>query len=120
TLTNVSPSAGSLISVTLNSSTVKYTVPGDSSLSSVTAGLAAALNNASNSTRIAVFPTGDRLELQSLDLATTGTNVVFSATASPGTASAPTVWVTPAQPVFLDSAANGYYGVTVSNSVVQG
>ena len=120
TLTNIPPSTSNLLSVTLNGSTVQYTVPPDSTLSSVTASLAAALNIESNSTKVAVFPTGDRLELESLDLATPGSNVLLSASASAGAASLQTVLLTPARPDFLDTMATGYHGLTVSNFMVQG
>lgn len=120
TLTNIPPSAGSLLSVGINGAVVQYSVPQASSLSSVASGLAAALNAQSNSTRVVAYSAGDRLELQSLDLKTPGTNVLLSATASAGGGSLQTVFLTPAQPFFLESIATGYHGLTVTNSTQAG
>ena len=53
-------------------------------------------------------PAGDRLELQSLDVANPGSNVTLSASTAIGTAAQLTTWLTSARPTFLDTAATGY------------
>lgn len=116
TLTNFPAFASNMISVTLNGIKIQYPVPAGATLASVTAGLGAALNQQSNVTRVAVFPTGDRLELQSLDLLTPGTNVLLSV----GANSPDTLVLAPARPQFLDSIATGAHGITISNAPVQG
>jgi len=119
TVTNLPPSVGNLLSVTLNGATLQYTVTGGATLGSVAADLAGVLNNQSNATKVAATPIGDRLELQSLDLSTPGSNVVLSASATAGTSPTATT-VTPARTEFIDSMAAGYLGLTVSNVTVQG
>ena len=120
TLTNIPPAAGNLLSVTVNGTTVQYPVPDGASLGSVAAGLAGALNNQSNSTRVAAASVGDRLKLQSMDLSAPGSNVLLSAGASAGASSTQTTTLTVARPEFADTEATGYLGLTVSNSAVQG
>ena len=67
TLTNLPPRPGNLIKVTVNGYPIGYTVPINATIASVTSGLAALLNNASNSSATKVNATahGDRIELQS-------------------------------------------------------
>jgi uncharacterized protein (TIGR03790 family) len=121
TLTNIPPATGDLLSVTLNGSTVQYIVPDGATLASVAAGLAGALNNESNTTKVAAIAAGDRLELQSLDLSTPGSNVLLSASAAAGSSSTPTTTLSPARQEFTDTVAAGYLGlaVSVSNSTAQ-
>ena len=66
-LTNLSPAPGNLLTVTLNGYPITYSVPTNSTLSTVAAGLAAAINApaATNATKIGAFVHGDRIELQS-------------------------------------------------------
>jgi uncharacterized protein (TIGR03790 family) len=120
TLTNIPPATGNVLSVTLNGATVQYTVLDGATLAAVAAGLAGALNNESNTTKLAAIAAGDRLELQSLDLSTPGSNVLLSARTAAGTSSITSSVLTPARPEFIDSMAAGYLGLTVSNSPAQG
>ena len=120
TVTNLLPSAGNVLSVTLNGFTVNYTVPTNATVASVVTGLAAALNAQTNSTRVQACPVGDRLELQSLDVAVPGSNVTLSASAALGSAAQLTTWLTPARPTFLDTTATGYLGMLVSNTPAVG
>jgi uncharacterized protein (TIGR03790 family) len=68
TLTNIPPTPGNVLTVTVNGFPVTYTVPTNASLSSVAAGLAAALNDPANTnlTHAAASVHGDRLELRLL------------------------------------------------------
>jgi len=120
TITNLPPSASNVLSVTLNGSTVNYTVPTNATVASVTTGLAAALNAQTNSTRVLVYPVGDRLELQSLDVTAPGSNVTSTASVAIGSASRMATLLTPARPNFLDTPATGYLGILASNTPIVG
>jgi len=111
TLTNLPPSAGNALSVTLNGFTVNYTVPTNATVASAVAGLAAALNAETNFTGVQAWPVGDRIELQALDVAGPGSNVTLSADSAIGSADRLTTWLAPARPTFLDATATGYLGV---------
>jgi uncharacterized protein (TIGR03790 family) len=120
TVTNLLPSAGNVLSVTLNGFTVNYTVPTNATVAAVAAGLAAAADAQIDSTHVLAYVAGDRLEFQSLDVAVPGSNVTLSASAAVGSAGHVTTLPTPAQPAFLDTAATGYLSVLASNSPVVG
>ena len=94
-MTNLLPSAGNVLSATLNGFTVNYTVPTNATVASVATGLAAALNAQTNSTRVQAYAVGDRLELQSLDVTVPGSNVTLSASAALGSAAQLTTLLTP-------------------------
>ena len=111
TITNLPPSTGNALSVTLNSTLINYTVPANATVASVVTGLAAAVNARTSTTHVQAYPTGDRLEFQSLDESVPGGNVTLSASASKGTAAQLTTLLTPTRPTFLDTAATGYLGV---------
>ncbi|PWU14751.1 MAG: hypothetical protein C5B50_16650 [Verrucomicrobia bacterium] len=68
TVTNLAPSAGNQLTVTLSGYPVSYTVPANTSLTSICTGLVAAINvpAVTNLTRIKAFAHGDRVELHSL------------------------------------------------------
>ena len=120
TLTNLLPTAGNRVMSILNGVGVSYTVPPNATVASVTAGLAAALNSRTNSTRVAAYPVGDRIELQSLDANTPGSAVGLSATAAPGPSGTATTLLSAMRPAFLDSTATGFRGLFVSNAPVVG
>ncbi|HOX57756.1 MAG TPA: TIGR03790 family protein [Candidatus Paceibacterota bacterium] len=120
TVTNLLPTEGNVASVTLNGVTVNYAVPVNATVASVVTGLAAELNAQTNATRVWAYPTGDRLELQSLDVTVPGSNVTLSASASLGSAAQLTTQLAPARPTFLDTPATGYLGILASNTLVVG
>jgi uncharacterized protein (TIGR03790 family) len=120
TVTNLLPAASNVLSATLNGFTVNYTVPTNATVASVVTGLAASLNAQTNSTRVQAAAVGDRLELQSLDLAVPGNNVTLNANATPGSAAQLTTLLTSARPTSLDSTVTGYLGVLASNTPVVG
>jgi hypothetical protein len=116
TLTNLPPTPGNVVSATVNGRTASHTVQTNDTLATVAAGLAAALNRQTNLTFVQAFPVGDRIELQSLALATPGSNVTVTAAATAGSASGLTTHLTAARPVFLDTVATGYQAVTIYNT----
>ena len=120
TITNLLPTEGNVLSVTLNRSLLRYTVPANATVGSVVTGLAAALNVRSNTTKVQAYPMGDRLELQSLNALVPGGGVTLSASATIGTAAQFTTLLTRAQPTCLDTAATGYLGILASNAPVVG
>ncbi len=66
TLTNLVPSPGNLLTVTLNGYPITYTVPTNSTLNTVAAALTALINAATNATQVKATAYGDRIELQSI------------------------------------------------------
>lgn len=120
TMTNLPPSAGNELSVTLNGFTVNYSVAANATVASAAAGLALALNAQTNGTRVAAQAYGDRLELKSLDLTNPGGNVLIQASAAAGSAPELTTALTAARPAFLDTIATGYHYLFVSNSPAVG
>ena len=119
-VTNLLPSTGNLLSATLNGFKVSYTVPANATVASVATGLAATLNAQTDSTRVQAYAVGDRLELQSLDVAAPGSNVTLSADAALGSAADLTTLLSPARATFLDPTATGYLSVLASNTPVVG
>jgi hypothetical protein len=120
TLTNLPPTAGNIISATLNGNTINYTVPTNATLANAATGLANALNSQAYLTQVQAFPVGDRIELQSLATYVSGGNVTLSASAVVGSASNLTTKLAAARPVFLDTVATGYQVVTIYNSPIVG
>jgi uncharacterized protein (TIGR03790 family) len=117
TMTNLPPTMGNSVTVTLNNFPTVYSVPPNATVASVVTGLASALNANSNSTSVIAFPTGDRIELDSTSVAALGSIV----TGSVHTTGSPlTTWATLARPGFLDSAAKGYLGVQAQNAPAVG
>ena len=66
TLTNLSPAAGNLLTVSLNGYPITYTVPTNATLSTVAGGMAAQINAVTNSTEITATAYGDRIQLESI------------------------------------------------------
>jgi uncharacterized protein (TIGR03790 family) len=120
TMTNLPPAPGNVLSATLNGSTINYIVPTNATLATAAAGLANALNLQSNLTQVLAFPVGDRIELQSLNVAVPGSNVTASTSTAIGSAANLTTRLTAARPVFLDSVATGYQVVTIWNAPIVG
>jgi uncharacterized protein (TIGR03790 family) len=116
TVTNLPPAAGNVLTILLNGVAVNYEVPGNATIASVVSGLTAELNAQTNLTRVLAYATGDRIELDSLDPATPGSNITVSTSVSQGAASSPTTWITPARSNFLDTVAIGYRVVSIMNA----
>ena len=115
TLTNLPPSPGNILSVTIGGVTATYTVAGGDSLGSAAIGLASAITAQSNATQVVAYPVGDRLLLQSSNVAVPGSLIPVQAGAAIGSAAALTSFATSVQPAFLDSTAYGYHLVQASN-----
>ncbi len=66
TLTDIAPSAGNVVTLTINGYALNYTVPTNATVGSVAAGLAALVNSPANpnSSNIAAYVYGDRIELR--------------------------------------------------------
>jgi uncharacterized protein (TIGR03790 family) len=109
TLTNVVPAPGNILQVNLNGHAVNYTVPAGATLASIVNDLTSELNlpAQTNTTRIQALAHGDRIELQSTDLATLGEQISVSALSSPGAAPTLTTYLVPGNPEFLDTIASG-------------
>jgi uncharacterized protein (TIGR03790 family) len=120
TVTNLVPAPGNVLSVSLNGSNILFAVPPDATLRSVTSGLADALNAQSNSTRVVAFAMADRIELEGLDVATRGSNLPVTVSASVGTSERLSTLPIAARPAFLDTTATGYIVLTVTNTTVPG
>jgi len=115
TLTNLPPSPGNILSVTIGGATASYTVAGGDSLASAALGLASALAAQENATGVQADAVGDRLLLRSTNVAAPGSQITLRAGAVIGSAPALTSFATTAQPTFLDSTAYGYHLVQASN-----
>lgn len=120
TMTNLPPAAGNILTATINSHAINYTVPANATLATAAAGLAGALNAQSNLTQVLAFSVGDRIELQSLAITVSGSNVTVTASSAIGSASNLTTRLTSARPVFLDTIATGYQVVTIYNAPMVG
>jgi uncharacterized protein (TIGR03790 family) len=116
TITNLPPSAGNILSVTIGGITANYTVASGDSLGSAAFGLASVLTAQENVTGVQAEAVGDRLVLRSQNVATPGSDISLQAGAAIGSASALTSFVTAAQPTFLDSTAYGYHLVQAVNN----
>src|ERR1017187_5294602 len=115
TLTNIPPRANNILTVTIRGHAMPYTVPASATLLSATAGLTALLNGTSNTnaTKVQAFAHGDRVELHSFDLTTTGSQIPVSAASSAGSASALTTFIAASRTNFLDTIAFGVRPFTV-------
>ena len=116
TMTNVPPTPGNSLSVTLNGDTLDYTVQTNDTLASAAEGLAEELNLQTNETQVVAYPVGDRIELQSQAIYVPGSNVTVSASAGPGSAASQATLLTAARPGFLDTIATGYHYILVQNN----
>jgi uncharacterized protein (TIGR03790 family) len=116
TLTNVLPSGGNFLRATLKNVTISYQVASGDTIQSAARGLAAAINRESNRTDVQASTFGDRLLLTGLTSTKTGASLSLSATASAGTAPGQTTWLRSVRATFLDSPAQGYATVTISNT----
>ena len=114
------PAPGNILSVTVGGITAGYTVASGDSLGSAAIGLASALTAQENSTGVQACRMGDRLLLQSQNVAMPGSQIPLQAGAAIGSAAALTSFATSAQPAFLDSTAYGYHLVQAANNPIVG
>lgn len=116
TITNLPPTSGNTIHVTVKSSSVVYQIPAGATVTSAAEGLAAALNQQQSLSGVQAKPIGDRLLLTGLDPARTGVSLPLSATSSAGSAAGLTTWVRAPRNTFMDSPARGQVTASVSNT----
>lgn len=119
-MADLPPAAGNELAVTLNGIPFNYTVPTNATVASVAADLAAGLNGLTNLTHVQAWAVGDRLELQSLEVAQPGGAVTLSASTAAGSAAQLTTWLTPARDTFLDTTATGGLSLLASNTPLAG
>lgn len=118
TITNVPPQSGNTLTVLLNGQTINYTVPSNATVSSVAAGLAAALNDPTNvnATKVSATAYGDRIELQGNDRSQRGSQVSLSVSNSIGSGAALTTFLAATGTNLLDTVAFGIRNYNVSNA----
>jgi uncharacterized protein (TIGR03790 family) len=114
TLTNLPPSPGNVLSVTINGVTGSYTLANGDSLASAAIGLASALTQ--TNAIVQADAVGDRLVLRLQNVATLGSQISVQAGSAIGAASVLTSFATAAMPTFLDSTAFGYHLVQATNN----
>ncbi len=122
TVTNVAPRQNNILYTTLNGFTATYSIPAAATIKSVTSGLVSQLNSVSyaNSTKVLAIAHGDRIELQSLDLNTPGSNVTVTVSNFIGSAALLTTHLTASRTNFLDTPAAGLRQFAVAGLVVVG
>lgn len=120
TLTNIPPGRSNVLTVTLNGQPTNYLVPLNASLTTIASDLTTRLNatSYSNATKVAAFPHGDRIELQSLNPALNGSQVSLSVSNSVGAGSALTTRLAATGPQFLDTTAFGIRQFQVGNGII--
>lgn len=119
-ITNLPPTAGNLVSVTLNGQTANYPVPANATLQSVASDLADLLSASSNQSGVTARAIGDRIELHSLDFTTPGGAIPVATASFAGTGAALTTFVTASRTNFLDSIAFAATQLAVSNAPLAG
>ncbi len=117
TLTNIVPAQNNVLTVNVNEYAMDYTVPSGATLQSVANGLAAVLNQPSNTNAVATAH-GDRIELQFTNPGTVGRQVPVAVSNSIGTAGVLTTFITANRTNFLDSPAVGRRNFVVTNTPV--
>jgi uncharacterized protein (TIGR03790 family) len=112
TLTNIPPSAGNQLFVTLNGCSTNYLIPTNATIESVASGLADVLNQPAYAAQTLVQATasGDRIVLQGADINTPGAQIPAGVSNAVGSASALTTFVVASATHFLDTIAYGFYG----------
>ena len=122
TITNFWPRTNNILYVTLNGFPTNYTIPANATLKSIASNIVLRLNTTaySNSTKIAAFPHGNRIELQNLNSAKTGTNISLTVSNSIGTASLLGTYIGASGTNFLDTTALGLRNFAITNNVGNG
>jgi uncharacterized protein (TIGR03790 family) len=118
TLTNIAPRFNNVLNVTINGRSMNYTVLAGESIKTVTTGLTALLNQIANTnaTRVQAIAHGDRIELQSFDIAKAGSQIPITTGSSIGSAAALTTFVSASGSNFLDTSAFGIRSYLITNS----
>lgn len=121
-VSNIPPRFNNIVYVTLNGSQTNYPIPVGATIRSVVSNLVLRLNATaySNATKVVAFAHGDRIELQSMNLNLSGSNVVVTTSNYIGTASLLTTYVTASRSNFIDTPALGLREFAVVGEVVLG
>jgi uncharacterized protein (TIGR03790 family) len=106
TVTNLPPSPGNILSVTIGGVASKYTVAHGDTLASAAIGLASVINSVTNQTGVNAVAVGDRLVLRSQLLSSLGTTISAQAGQTIGSAAALTTFAAAALPSFLDNPSS--------------
>ncbi len=119
-VTNLAPLQNNILYATINGNTTSYTVPAGATIKSVVAGLVSQLNTFaySNSTKVAAFAHGDRIELQSLNLNAPGSNVTVTVSNHASGGGLLQTYLTSSRTNFLDTPAVGLRQFIVAGEVV--
>ncbi len=122
TITNIPPRTNNVLYVTLNGVTTNFTIPANQTIKAVTSNLTARLNaNAfASQTKVVASARGDRIELQSTNIAVKGVNLTTTTSNYIGTAAVRATYVSAARTNFLDTHAFGIRNFVVTNSPVNG
>jgi len=122
TLTNTPPRTNNIVYVTVNGFPTNYVVPAGATIKSVASNLTVRLGTTpyTNSTKVAAFAHGDRIELQSLDRTKAGGQVSLSVSNSIGTGTALTTFLRASGTNFLDTVAYGIRGFQITGDPVNG
>lgn len=121
TVSNIPPQLNNVVFALIsNTVMVSYTVPANATVQSVANGFAAQFNAVSNTTKIAAFAHGDRIELQNLNRNASGSNIVITAGSNPGASGVRTTFVTASRTNFVDTPAAGLREFAVLGQVVIG
>jgi uncharacterized protein (TIGR03790 family) len=119
TLTNIAPYQNNQLYVVINGCSTNYSVAANATIESVASDLTALLNSPgfTNITKVRAFAHGDRIELQSSDLNTPGSQIPVTASNSIGTATELTAFISAISSNFLDTIACGVQNYVVTNAV---
>ena len=117
TVTNIAPTSGDMLHVTLNGFATNYTVPPGADIGSVASNLVNILNGVTyqSATKVLAILHGDRIELQSTDPTKTGAQVSVSVS-STNLSGAASTFIHANCSTFLDSIAPGYKSYELSGT----
>jgi len=122
TLTNVAPASNNKLFVTINGFTTNYTVPPAATLFSIASNLTAIFNGSSyaDATKVSAFAHGDRIELQSMNIAKPGSQIPISVSNSIGASSILNTSIAASRTNFLDTIAYGIKSFLVESNPTNG
>ncbi len=116
TITNIAPGQSNVLSVNINGGSTNFVVGSPATIASVTASLTEALNSVSNSSKVAAFAHGDRVELRAMDRTKLGASMPLSVSASPGGGAGLTTFLHASDASLLDSSALGRRNLVIETS----
>jgi uncharacterized protein (TIGR03790 family) len=107
TVTNIPPRQNNLLNFTIGGQPMSYLVPASATIKSVASGLTTLVNTYASTTKVIAIAHGDRVELQSTNMATPGSQISVAAGSLIGTAGALTTFLTSPSASCLDTIASG-------------